>query len=224
MGAAIGSSVVTAVGIALSPMAIIAVVLMLITRHPRSNGLSFVVGWLLALGVVGAAVLVIAGPTSAGQHQSATWSAWVDLALGLALVVVAVRRFRKRPRGEREPSLPRWMGTVERCRPPEALALGAGLAGANPKNLLLAVAGAAEIAQTGISGGQQALAYTVFALIATVGVAAPLVLYLALGRRSAPALTRLKDWMARNNAVIIAVLCLVIGAKLIGDAIGAATG
>jgi hypothetical protein len=33
-------------------------------------------------------------------------------------------------------------------------------------------------------------------------------------------LGRLQDWMARNNAVIMAVLCLVIGVKLIGDAIG----
>jgi maltodextrin utilization protein YvdJ len=29
----------------------------------------------------------------------------------------------------------------------------------------------------------------------------------------------MKDWLARNNAVIMAVLVLVIGVKLIGDAI-----
>ena len=29
----------------------------------------------------------------------------------------------------------------------------------------------------------------------------------------------LRDWMAQHNAAIMAVLCLVIGAKLIGDAI-----
>jgi hypothetical protein len=32
-------------------------------------------------------------------------------------------------------------------------------------------------------------------------------------------LDRLKAWMTDNNAAIMAVLCLVIGAKLIGDAI-----
>ena len=29
----------------------------------------------------------------------------------------------------------------------------------------------------------------------------------------------LKEWMGHNNAAIMAVLCLVIGAKLIGDGI-----
>ena len=32
-------------------------------------------------------------------------------------------------------------------------------------------------------------------------------------------LDELKSWMAAHNAAIMAVLCLVIGAKLIGDAI-----
>jgi hypothetical protein len=32
-------------------------------------------------------------------------------------------------------------------------------------------------------------------------------------------LARLKDWMTQHNAVIMAVLCLIIGAKLIGDGI-----
>ena len=29
----------------------------------------------------------------------------------------------------------------------------------------------------------------------------------------------MEAWLGRNNAVIMAVLCLVIGAKLVGDAI-----
>jgi hypothetical protein len=93
------------------------------------------------------------------------------------------------------------------------------LAGANPKNLLLAVAAAAAIAQTGIGGGEQALAYAVFAVIGTIGVAAPVVIYFGLGDRSGPVLDRLKNWMAQNNAAIMAVVCLVLGAKIIGDAI-----
>ncbi len=83
--------------------------------------------------------------------------------------------------------------------------------------------GAAAIAQTGISGGQQALAYLVFAVIGTLGVGIPVVLYFALGDRSAKLLIRLKDWMSEHNAVIMTVLCLIIGVKLIGDAIAGLT-
>jgi len=73
--------------------------------------------------------------------------------------------------------------------------------------------------QTGAPGGEPALSYAVFALIGTVGVAVPVVIYFALGDRAGPVLERLKSWLAQNNGVIMAVLLLIIGAKLIGDAI-----
>jgi hypothetical protein len=63
------------------------------------------------------------------------------------------------------------------------------------------------------------VALIVFAVVATAGTGAPLVIYFALGRRSAQTLSDLKDWMARNNAAIMAAVCLIIAAKLLGDAI-----
>jgi len=59
----------------------------------------------------------------------------------------------------------------------------------------------------------------VFVVIATVGVAAPVVLSVAMGDRSAKLLDELKAWLAAHNAVIMAVLLLVLGVKLIGDGI-----
>ena len=134
-----------------------------------------------------------------------------------------MRQVRGRPREGEEAPLPKWMGALDRFKPGQALGSGAVLAGANPKNLLLAVGGAAAIAQTGIPAGQQAIAYAVFAVIGTLGVGAPVGMYFAMGKRSAELLGRLKDWMGQHNAVIMAVLCLVIGAKLVGDAIGGLT-
>jgi Sap, sulfolipid-1-addressing protein len=55
-------------------------------------------------------------------------------------------------------------------------------------------------------------------------VAIPVGIYFALGERSARLLAGLKDWMTEHNAVIMAVLCLIIGVKLIGDAISGLTG
>ena len=62
------------------------------------------------------------------------------------------------------------------------------------------------------------------ALIGTLGVGIPVVLYFALGARSEKMLAWLKDWMTQHNAVIMSVLCLIIAAKLIGDAIGSLAG
>ena len=50
-------------------------------------------------------------------------------------------------------------------------------------------------------------------------IAVFLVLVVALGNRSREPLEALRGWMARNNAVIMAVILVLIGAKLIGDAI-----
>jgi hypothetical protein len=224
MGQAIGGSLALAAGVALSPVPIIAVVLMLTTRRARVNGPLFVAGWLAGLAVVGAVVLGVAGPAGASSSGSpATWVSWVKAVLGLLLLLVAVRQFRGRPRHGAQPGLPKWMATIDDIRPLSACGLAALLAGANPKNLLLAVGGAASIAQTGISGGEQAVAYLVFALIGTLGVGTPVGIYFALGPRAERPLASLKDWMSEHNAVIMSVLCLVIGVKLIGDAISGLT-
>jgi cytochrome c biogenesis protein CcdA len=69
------------------------------------------------------------------------------------------------------------------------------------------------------STADEVVAYVVFVLVATVGVGAPVVIHFALGDRSASLLERLKNWMTEHNAMIRAVLLLVIGVKLIGDAI-----
>jgi hypothetical protein len=70
-----------------------------------------------------------------------------------------------------------------------------------------------------VSGGEQAVVWLTFTLIAAVGVAIPVVKYFAMGARAAGVLDRLKTWMIHNCSVVMAVLCLVIGAKLVGDAI-----
>src|SRR3984885_11950383 len=220
MGQAIGGSLALAVGVALSPVPIIAVVLMLTTRRARVNGPLFVLGWLAGLAVVGAIVLSVSGPAGASSSGSpATWVSWVKVVLGLLLLLLAVRQFRGRPKEGEQAHLPKWMARIDDIGPLAACGLAALLAGVNPKNLLLAVGGAASIAQTGISGGEQAIAYLVFALVGTLGVGTPVGIYFALGARSEKLLTGLKDWMAQHNGVISAVICLIIGVKLIGDAI-----
>jgi hypothetical protein len=225
MGEAIGGSLPLAVGIALSPIPIIAVVLMLTSHRAKVNGPMFVLGWLIGLSVVGAIVLPLAGAGGASSSGTpARWVSWVKVALGVLLLLVTACQFRGRPHGDEQPQMPKWMATIDDTKPVAALGLAAVLSGANPKNLLLAVGGAAAIAGTGIPGGQQATAYLIFAVIGTLGVGIPVALYFAMGDRSEKLLAGLKDWMTAHNAVIMSVLCMVIGTKLIGDAISGLAG
>jgi threonine/homoserine/homoserine lactone efflux protein len=217
---AIGQVLSLGVGVALSPVPIIAVVLMLGTPRARVNGPAFVLGWILGLTVVGVIVLVVAGGAGANDAgEPATWVDWVKLVLGVLLLLVAVRQWRRRPHGAEEAALPKWMQAIDQFTPGRSFGIAAALSGINPKNLLLTTAAAAAIAQAGLDTGEEAVSLAVFILVGTLGPAAPVVIYFALGARGTKLLDGLKAWMGSNNTAIMAVLCLVIGAKLIGDGI-----
>jgi len=225
MGRAIGEFLPSAVGVAISPLPIVAVVLMLVTPRGRVNGPAFVVGWCLGLTVAGAILLAVAGGADASTDSGpATWVDVLLLVLGLLLILVAAKQWRGRPHGDEDPPTPKWMGALDAFTPFKAGVAGVVLSVLNPKNLLLTIAGAAAIAQTGISTGQQVGAYVVFVVIASIGVAAPVVVAFAMGDRAEQLLQRLNTWLVHNNAVIMSVLLLIIGVKLIGNAISGFSG
>jgi threonine/homoserine/homoserine lactone efflux protein len=144
--------------------------------------------------------------------------------LGLLLLVVAIRQWTGRPDTDAEVRMPKWLGALDSITPPKAAGLAVLLSTVNPKNLIFIIGGAAAVAQAGVSAGSEAVAWVVFTVIASVGVGVPLAIYLGLGDRSAAKLEGLKAWMIRNNVAVMAVLCLVVGAKLIGDAITGLSG
>lgn len=99
MGEAIGQSLATAVGVALSPVPIIAVILMLTTPKARTNGPAFVIGWLTGLACVGVVVLLLTGPaTDAADAGPPAWAGWLKLVLGLLLLLIAGRSKARRRR------------------------------------------------------------------------------------------------------------------------------
>ncbi|SDC23957.1 Sap, sulfolipid-1-addressing protein [Sanguibacter gelidistatuariae] len=222
MGAAIGQSLPIAVGVLITPTAIIAVVLMLVGRHGGTNGLAFLLGWVVGIALVGTLVVLLVG----GAHNSAdaeppTWTSILKLVLGLGLLALAVKEWRARPAPGSTPPAPKWMAAIDSFTAVKAFALAFLLGAINPKNLLLVVSGAATIAQATASTSEQLGALVVFVVVASIGVATPLVVYLVLGSRAASVLEGLKSWMTQNNATIMAVLLLVLGSKMIGDAITA---
>ena len=220
MADAIGQVLSLGVGVALSPVPIIAVVLMLGTPRARVNGPAFVAGWIVGLAVVGAIVLVVSGAAGASDDaEPAKWVDWLKIVLGVLLGLVAVKQWRGRPREGASGDLPKWMRAIDKFTPARAFAIAAALSGVNPKNLLLTVGAAAAIAQAGLDTGEEAVALAVFIAVGTLGPGIPVAIYFLLGGRARHILDELKLWMAGHNAAIMAVLCLVIGAKLIGDGI-----
>ena len=83
MGQAIGDLLPSAIGVALSPVPIIAVILMLGTPKARSNGPAFAVGWVLGLVVVSVIVVLVAGDSDDPDSGSSTAVDSVKLLLGV---------------------------------------------------------------------------------------------------------------------------------------------
>jgi threonine/homoserine/homoserine lactone efflux protein len=135
------------------------------------------------------------------------------------LLRLAVHHWCVHPRAGDAAALPKWMRTIDGFTAGRSLAMGFALSGINPKNLLLTVAAAAAVAQAGVSTGDEAVAMAVFVVVGTLGPGIPVAIYFAMGERASKLLDELKAWMGAHNAAIMAVLLLVIGAKLIGDGV-----
>jgi hypothetical protein len=101
----------------------------------------------------------------------------------------------------------------------KSVAIGFGLSAVNPKNLLLTVAAAAAIAGLGLSAGDAAISLAVFVILGSLGLGVPIAIFFFMGGRAVAVLEEMRSWMGANNGAIMAVLFLVIGAKLIGDGI-----
>jgi threonine/homoserine/homoserine lactone efflux protein len=98
MGAAIGEVLGLAAGVAVSPLPVVAMILLLATPRGRVNGIMFGAGWLAGLAVLGAVVLLIAGPSDASSGgEPAAWVGWLKLVLGVLALLLAVRQWRSQP-------------------------------------------------------------------------------------------------------------------------------
>ena len=217
---AIGELLPYAVGVALSPIPIIAVILMLDTPKARTNGPAFALGWIVGLTAAALIVLLISGGSSDPDSTASDSVSWAQLAIGFVFLAMARRQWSSRPKDGAAPTMPKWMATIDQVTPVKALGLGVLLSGINPKNLALAAAAGAALAQAGLDAGGDALGIAVFVVLGSVTVVGAVVFYVIAPRAAAGPLASIKTFMSEHNSVIMMVILLLLGAKLIGSGLG----
>ena len=143
----------------------------------------------------------------------------IKLLLGMLLLVAAERQWRGRPREGEAPKLPKWMGTIDSFTVGKSFGIGVLLSTVNPKNLAMSVGAGLAITQAGIPTGQEVVVLIIYVLIGASAVLAPAVVHFAMGDRAATILGGWRKWLEENNAVVGAVVLLVLAAVLIGQGI-----
>ena len=213
---AIGGLLPAAVAVALSPIPIVAVVVVLGAPRAGTAGPAFALGWIAGLLAVSVVVVLLVGSASDPDSDDPGVN-WLKLGIGIVFLLMAAKQWTKRPRPGKEPEVPGWMATIDSATPPRAALLGMALSGANPKNLALTLTAAASIAEAGLDTTDTAIAVAVFTALGSITVAGSVLFYLLAGDRAARPLAAVKQFMADNNAVIMMVVLLLLGAKLLGD-------
>ena len=218
MAESIGEVLTYAIVVAISPVPIIAVILMLFSARARVNGPLFLAGWAVALSVVSVVAYVLADTGDAATDNTASDTvSWGKIAVGVLFLLIAARQWRSRPAPGAEAAMPKWMTGIDAFSPAKAFTLALLLAGVNPKNLLLSAGAGAALAQLGPTTSDAVVSLIVFVLLGSITIAVPVVYYLVGGDRAKVALDSTKEWLAAHNAAVMTVLFLVFGVKLIAD-------
>ena len=221
MGSVIGDLLPLALGIAISPIPIIAAILMLLSPKATGTSVGFLLGWVLGI-VVAVVVFTLLGSIIPEQDpdQAKPIAGVVKILLGAGLLFLALRQWRSRPVNGETAALPKWMAAIDTMTAGRGFVLGFLLSAVNPKNLLMAAGAGVIIGTSGLTGGEITVAIVVFVVIAACSVAVPVIAYLVASKRMAAPLEALRGWLVQNNATVMAVLLLVIGVVLVGKGIG----
>ena len=223
MGEVIGQLLPTAVGVMLSPLPIVGVILMLLSNKARVNGPMFLLGWLAGLAIVVGAVVAFVNPDKLNKSggEPSTLNGILHLALGVLLLLLAVKQLKGRPKKGEDSEMPKWMAKMQDASPIFAFGMGAFLSGLNPKNLIFDIAAAAAIVAGDLSSSQQIVAVVVFMVLASLTIGIPVLWFLIAGESAKAKLDVLRGYLVQYNWVIMCVLFLVLGAKFIGQALPA---
>ncbi len=200
---------------ALSPWAIIAVILMLASDRPV-NSVGWIAGWTLSTFVIGVVFVLFLGGYDFSKATTPTKAASIaQIALGVLLLLASVRFWARRPaRTGKLPTEPGWMKKISSMR-----FIWAFLIGAFWINTTLVVAAAIDTVRANLPDGESIVVFALFTLV-TVSVQGALILYAyAMPERAGVGLARFRERVARNQDVGLAVIALVIGSWLISKGI-----
>jgi len=201
--------------ITLEPIPVTAFMLVLGSKGGVRKGAAFIFGWLLSLAIVIAFTVLVTGNNPPKPSTAPSLAALAaKLAIGVGLLVVAIRDYRKigKPKPPKKP--PRWQTHIDNMTPWYAIGLGP-----LTQPWALVAAGVTVIIEAKLSSWQDYLTLILFCVIATSSI---LIMEIYAGFRPQEAqrfLARLRDWIDTHTDQVIIIVSLVLGFWLVGNSI-----
>lgn len=216
----VGTIIPLALVVGLSPLPILPMVLILMTPRARSNSAAFLGAWLVGLTAIVLVALLLAGSQDPAPPDD-EGIGWIQVVTGAAFLALALVKWLRRPAPGAPKEPPSWMSALDSYTPRQSARLGAALAAANPKNLVMALAGGAEIAALTTGAGGALVGVGVFVLVGSVGVGTPVVAHRLLGDRAPEVLGNWKVWLERNSTALGVGVLVVLGVLLLAKGLTA---
>lgn len=220
-GAGLEALILSVLGLGLaiavcSPVSVVTVIVLLTMPSGRRRAIAFVVGWLLAILVVGAVTLFAFHGQDFSSHKTtpSRLASAIEIAVGCIVLLAAARALRRRTKHPASADTPKLLDRLDRTN-----WLLAVVAGALFLTYSLTVAAAVEILKANVSTADAAVAFVVFALASIASIVAPIVVVLVAPTRSADMLSSWRQWLLGNSRTIGLIALMVIGAALIARGI-----
>jgi len=207
-GSVLTTLIPLALVIALSPLTVVPAVLVLQTARPRPTSLAFLAGW--ALGLAALTAVFVASSDALGDlgKSPPTWASWLRVVLGSALIAFGVYQWLTR-HGHTES--PKWMRSFATLTPTRAAITALVLVVIRVEVLICSALAGLAIGSSGPGTAAKWVLGAVFIAVAASTVAIPILGYAAAGHRLDEPMARLKDWMEKNNAALLAAILVLIG-------------
>jgi hypothetical protein len=207
----------TIIGLAitLEPIPLTAFILILASKRGVRKGAAFVSGWLVSLGIVVAVTVLATGNSPPKPNTAPSLGALaVKIALGVVLLLIALRHYRRMGQPKKPKKPPKWQAGVDSMSPWYAMAL-APLT--QPWGLI--AAGAATVVQAKLSAWEDYLALVYFCVLASASYLL-MEIYAALRPEATQDfLARLRQWIDTHTDQLIVWVSLVAGLWLIGKSV-----
>jgi threonine/homoserine/homoserine lactone efflux protein len=201
--------------ITLEPIPLTAFVLILASKNGTRKGAAFIFGWLLSLAVVVAITILATSNNPPKSNTAPSLAALaVKIAIGVVLLVIALRQWRKLGKPKPPKKTPKWQTGIDNMSPWYAM----GLAPLTQPWGLVA-AGVATVTGAKLASWQDYVAIVAFCLIAT---GAYIVMELYVGFRpdqGQALLARIRNWLDTHTDQVIIIVSLVLGIWLVGKSV-----